>query len=351
LKRALQPVLVSAELWGRNLYGGDRLPTRIYVVNDREDGSDLQPALLRWEVQDEAGNRLAGGSEAFPAVKHSMRRYIEPNILLPADLPTEKVKAKLVLKLTENGVPVSENEYSLLIARKEWNMGRVATDKKILLLDRDNMKQPFDFLRIEYQAVSTVKELVNPKLKADLCIVSGLTACTDEEKEMLRTYQAKGGKLLLLNSKEVAKKLYPEYITGWIIPTEGDIVNMERSEAPLFDGIDVLELRYFNNNKREMPVACHAALKTVRDEHVTELAGQMKIHGYMDDQKPEDRIRKVKAMKGFTLLQIKDGKGLTTISTMCTEKADTDPVAGRLLVNMINDLLLISHPPKHPFDR
>lgn len=50
LKRALQPVLVSAELWGRNLYVGEKLPTRIYVVNDRENGTDLQPSLLRWEI-------------------------------------------------------------------------------------------------------------------------------------------------------------------------------------------------------------------------------------------------------------------------------------------------------------
>ena len=36
---------------GRNLYGGDKLTTRIYVVNDREDGKDLKPSLLRWEIQ------------------------------------------------------------------------------------------------------------------------------------------------------------------------------------------------------------------------------------------------------------------------------------------------------------
>lgn len=63
LKRALQPVLVSAELWGRNLYGGDKLTTRIYVVNDREDGKDLKPSLLRWEIQDETGEKMAWGSE------------------------------------------------------------------------------------------------------------------------------------------------------------------------------------------------------------------------------------------------------------------------------------------------
>ena len=66
LKRALQPVLVSAELWGRNLYAGEKLPTRIYVVNDRENGTDLQPSLLRWEIQDETGKCLASGKEKVP---------------------------------------------------------------------------------------------------------------------------------------------------------------------------------------------------------------------------------------------------------------------------------------------
>ena len=184
-----------------------------------------------------------------------------------------------------------------------------------------------------------MKELVDSKQKAALCIISGLKECTDEEKEMLRSYQFKGGRLLLLNSKEVAKNIYPEYITNWIIPTEGDIVNMERNDASVFDEIDVLELRYFNNNKRENPLACNATLKVNRNENLIELAGQMKIHAYIDGGKPEDRIRKIDSMRGLTLLQIKDGKGLATVSTMCTEKADTDPIAGRLLVNMINDLL------------
>lgn len=339
LKRALQPVLVSAELWGRNLYGGDKLPTRIYVVNDRENGTTLQPTLLRWEVQDETGKKLVWGSEELPAVKHYGRYYMEPNILLPANLPSDKVKAKLVLKLTENGLPVSENEYNLLLARKDWNRNQIAEGKKVLLLDKDGIKNQLDFLCIDYQLVSTINELLDSEQKANLCIISGLTECTTEEKEMIRSYQSQGGKLLLLNSKEVAKTVYPEHITDWIIPTEGDIVNMERSDAPVFDGIDVLELRYFNNNKREIPLACNATLKVNRNENLTELAGQMKIHAYIDGGKPEDRIRKIDSMRGLTLLQIKDGKGTAIVSTMCTEKADTDPIAGKLLVNMIDELL------------
>ena len=184
-------------------------------------------------------------------VKHYARHYIEPNIQLPNTLPANKTKTKLVLKLTENGLPISANEYELLLARKEWNAGQVNNSKKIVLLDKDNTKAVFDFLNIKYQPVSSVKELLDSKLKADLCVISGLTTCNDEEKDLLRAYQSKGGKLLFLNNKETAKTVYPEYITGWIIPTEGDIVIMERNDAPVFNDIDVLELRYFNNNKRD----------------------------------------------------------------------------------------------------
>ena len=339
MQRAMQPVLVSAELWGRNLYAGEKLHTRIYVVNDSEDGRDLLPMALNWSIVDEKGKILASGTEQFPAVEYYGRKYIEPAIVMPSVLPSDKMNVKLKLVLVENGQTLSQNEYDLILANKRWNIAKVSENKKIVLLDKDNTSAVLDFLQVKNQKASSVKELVQIKRKADLCIISGLKECTDDEKTLLRTYQQKGGKLLLLNSKEIAKKVYPEHITGWIIPTEGDIVVMERDDAPVFDGIGVLDLRYFNNNKREIPLACHATLKANRNENVTELAGQMKIHAYIDGGKPEDRIQKIESMRGLTLLQIKDGKGTATVSTLCTEKADTDPIAGKLLVNMINTLV------------
>ena len=76
------------------------------MSNDREDGTDLQPSLLRWEYKMKDGKCLASGSEKIPAVKHYARYYAEPDIQLPANLPADKTKAKLVLKLTENGLPI-----------------------------------------------------------------------------------------------------------------------------------------------------------------------------------------------------------------------------------------------------
>ena len=294
LSRAMQPVLVSAEIWGRNLYGGDSLRTRVCVVNDREDGSDLKPTLLHWQVVDADGRSLASGRETVPSVRHYQRYWLEPHIVMPQ--VSDKQKVRLLLSLSDNDIEISKNEYSLTLAPR-----------------------------------STVIR----KLPKNVRILEAVDSLSPSELNNLRKFVRNGGRLVLLNVKEVARQLYPEYIKGWIIPTEGDICFMEKEDDPVFEGIDPMELRYWNNNRREMPTVCHATLKTVRSENVEELAGQMKIHAYIDGGKPEDRLKRIDQMRGFTLLRIKDGKGTVLVSTMCTDKADTDPIAARLLKNLI----------------
>lgn len=336
LKRALQPVLVSAELWGRHFYNGQKLPTRIYVVDDREDGTALQPTVLDWKIVDGKDNVLKSGKADVPAVEHYGRQYIEPNIILPEQLPAAKTPVKLMLSLSENGKVVSENQYDLLLATKQWTAGHALAGKRINLLAQDGFDSKLDFVGVKYNKVSSVKDLLRGKI--DLCIISGVKSLSADELTAIRNFQKKGGKFLIQNSADIAKTLYPEHIRGIIHPTEGDICFMEREDAKVFDGIGVLELRYFNDNQREIPLACNATLQVNRNANLTELAGQMKIHAYIDGGKPEDRIKRIDTMRGLTLLKISDGKGMAMVSTMCVDKAGTDPVAGRLLVNMIADM-------------
>lgn len=335
LQRALQPVLVSAEIWGRHLYNGQKLPTRIYVVNDRQDGTALQATVLDWKIVDASGNTLKSGKANVPAVAHYGRQFIEPNIILPEQLPSDKSNVKLMLTLTENGKVVSANQYDLLIATKKWSNERMLAGKKINLMEEDGFAGKLDYLGIKYNKVASVKDLL--KGKSDLCIISGVKTLSAEDMALIKKYQEKGGKLLLQNCADLAKALYPDQIRGIIHPTEGDICFMEREDAPVFTGIDPLELRYFNNNQREIPLACNATLQVNRNANLTELAGQMKIHAYVDGSWA-DRSKKINNMRGLTMLKIQQGKGTAMISTMCVGKADTDPVAARLLVNMIADM-------------
>ena len=134
MRRALQPVLVSAEIWGRNLYAGDRLQTRIYVVNDSEDGRDLGETTVKWTLEDRSGKVFANGCEDIPAVEYYGRRYIEPEIRIPAGLPESKMNLVFRLSLLEGDTVLSENEYGLLVARREWVSPPAG--KKIVLVDR-----------------------------------------------------------------------------------------------------------------------------------------------------------------------------------------------------------------------
>lgn len=288
LQKALQPVLVSAELWGRHFYGGTRLPVKVCVVNDHTEGRALEPLSLEWEILSASGIVLSAGSMATDGIGHYGRLWLEPEIVLPDVQGREDASLHLVLK--ENGDTVSENVYELLLASRDWT----GTQGNITVVD---------------------------------------ASCT-EEPAVLRSRVEAGENMLFDNCKELARKVFPEYIKGWIIPSEGDIAFMERPESPVFDGIGHLELRYFNDGRREIPLVCTAALKTERCSQVKELAGQMKIHAYIDGGTADDRLRKIDSMRGFPLVEISAGKGHAIVSAMCLDKAGTDPVAARLKNNI-----------------
>ena len=294
LSRALQPVLISAELWGRHLYGGAPLTTRFYVVNDREDGSNIQPSTIVWKIIDENGNVLKFGEEHVREIAHYEHFWMEPSITMPE--VGSKQNVTLYLSLKENGQEISHNEYALTLAPRI----------EVCMQPAKNMR-----------------------------IIESSDTLTTQQVEELRQFIERGGKAVFLGAKEAARQVFPEYITGWIIPTEGDICYMEQDDDPVFDGIDDMELRYWNDDCREMPRVCSATLKTVRSENVDELAGQMKIHAYIDGGKPEDRIRRIEQMRGYTLLRIHAGRGSAIVSTLCTEKATTDPIAAQMLYNIL----------------
>ncbi|MES1249136.1 MAG: glycoside hydrolase family 2 TIM barrel-domain containing protein, partial [Chitinophaga rupis] len=116
MKRALQPVLVSAELWGRHFYMGRKLPVRVCVVNDQEDGDALPASQLGWSVVDQQGHTLTSGTIAIPGVPHGGRQWVEPGIDLPQANSTGRIDAKLLLTLKTAGAILSTNEYKILLA-------------------------------------------------------------------------------------------------------------------------------------------------------------------------------------------------------------------------------------------
>ncbi len=198
-------------------------------------------------------------------------------------MPENKTGFNLILKLTQYGKTISGNQYQLLAATREWSQPAPVIKGEIVLVDFENMKEVFDSLQITTTVSSSVSDAL--KTKADLYLFAGLDQtknCTTEEIKQIREFVAKGGKVFLIDSEGAAKEMYPKYIRGWIVPTKGDIVNMEILESPLFDGIEPMDLRYFSNNQREIPTVRRAALTTTRNPNVEEQAAHIKIHVYIN---------------------------------------------------------------------
>lgn len=337
MQNSLNPLLVTAELWGRHLYAGSTLPVRFCVVNDLEDGSTLPASTITWSLVS-AGKVLAKGNVDVPAVEHYGRQWMTANINVPADLPESRIDAKLKLELkNKGGVLLSQNDYNMTLATQEWSNNEDLKGKKIVLVDNNNTANVFDQLQIPYTKVATVADAV--KAKADLYVYAGLDDknCSAEDLSNARKLVQTGKNALFLNCEKAMLKMYPEHFTGFLVPTEGDIATMEIPESPVFDNIEKMDLRYFNNNKREIPTVCNASMQTVRSEKVEPLAAQMKIHGYINGDMHK-RSNYVSTIKGFPLLTIRD-QGKVMVSTMRTDKATTDPVAGKLLSNMVSTML------------
>jgi hypothetical protein len=337
MQKAMQPVLVSAELWGRHFYTGTRMPVRFCVINDKEDGTALPASKLRWQLVSNDGSALESGEMPVPQVDHYTRQWLEPQINIPESLPKEKIAGKLLLKLVSNGKTISENYYDVLLANKTGLNAANLSRKKIALYDAGKKISPsLDFLGIKYTASSTLADML--KQKADVYVLAGLDSVTTtaEEIKSIRDLIAGGRKVLLSGSGSIAHILYPEYIRS-LLKVNGEITTMDIPESDIFNGIEPLETRYLNNNKRESPAVISGAYRINRSPNVEALASFIKIHGYLSGQ-VNDRIKRLDQIKGFPIVKIKVNDGEVLLSEIMLDKTITDPIAGKLLVNMLVDL-------------
>ncbi len=119
LSDALQPVLVSAELYGRHFYSGSKTPIRICIVNDSANGMELPPGKLIWQVNS-GTNILATGALATPTVGYYLNVWSEFVLSLSVELPSPRVKATLTLLLEVSGTVQSKNSYDITIATRSW---------------------------------------------------------------------------------------------------------------------------------------------------------------------------------------------------------------------------------------
>ena len=333
VKFALNPVLLSAELFGRNFYAGTKITPQIFIVNNAINTSEISAAKLHWEIIYK-GKILASGMQKTPAVPFYERKSINVPISLPDNLPVQKAYCQLHISLSSDKNIISDNQYDLLITSQKWaKASSITIEKKVAVFDLSGETyKVLDFLGLNYQKLNNLTEI--RLIEMDLLIVANLD--TEEEVpynwEDVRKIAGNGTNVLLIHPGKHLQWLLPDKIES-IYDRKGRIVNMHIPESKVFDGIEPMELAWWQQAGREKPRVCRRSFRLKTHDGIIELANYLRPHVYLS--KPEEQL---KEMSGSPLLQIKEKKGIIIASEMEVNMGVNDPIAARLLMNLINTL-------------
>jgi hypothetical protein len=326
LSDALQPVLVSAELYGRNFYSGSDTPIRVCIVNDSESRKALPPGELIWQVKS-AGSILASGALVTSAVGHYSNVWAEIVLSLSAELPSPRVNATLTLLLEVSGTVQSKNSYDITIGTRSWANEGLKRSPAIL---KSNKSVSSAALPIASREINSFED-AKPE---EVVIVPNAEAVLGDSNLAgeLRRFVISGGRVLLLHAGATLPSLFPDQVKAFRT-CPGEIASMHIPESPVFDGLEPLDLAWFELGEGRVPRACRGVYQIAPRDPVTDVLAQVvDIHAYL--KTPADLAK----FTGSPLVQINIGKGKVIASEMMLLEAPQDPIAGRLLTNLFKAL-------------
>ena len=322
LKMAYQPVLASAELWGRHLYAGDTLDTSVTLINDSTYKETLNAPQV--EVTLLAGDQvLASETLHYDSLPYFKTAAQPLSLTIPTDLPGDRVEAKLVLKVRVDGRVISKNDYDLLLASRAWGQGVTSADTCYYRSGDDTARDLLAQYGLKAEAVDDLSALSgNGRL-----VLSGDVA--DADVAALRAFAEKGGNVILLGQKVLPEQLLPETETTFKEHRQ-EILTMNMPESTVFDGLDVMDPAWFTDG-RHVPYVAFGRYSVDRfSPDVCVLAETLEWHGYIN--KPTD----YKRFGGTPLFSVRVGEGHILVSALRTDAGSFDPVASRLTGNIIS---------------
>jgi beta-galactosidase len=357
LALAYQPVLLSWELWTPQVYAGASIHPVAHVVNDSEDVNAIRNATLVYRLRDGNGREIFTTELKLPEVAYYQTWSKRLDLQLPSNLSTGDyiLSGEIVFE----GRTLSTNYAELFIAGKEWkeSVGAQQSDPVYLFDLAGRTATAFQRLQIPFSPLRNLEK----QLDAARVLVIGenaLSSGTNVVTGALPNFIRAGGRVLCLQQEgaRLDQSWLPESVTFFTdsanAPTyppasrpfrDNMNINPERPNHAVFQGIDRHRLELWSDYTdwdqtrpgfpRLYPVT--AGFKLAKSESLARTA----ILADYD-----------RGLEGIALCEMFSGRGSVVLSAFdLVSRAGLDPIADRMLINLVRYSALTNNHDIHPF--
>jgi hypothetical protein len=352
-----QPVLLSWECWTPDVYAGSVIHPVMHVIDDDDRFRDLRKAIAVYQIQDKTGAIMTTDTLRLPLIKYYGTWEKQLSLKLPALVAVGPYK--LIGKILVADSLVSRNYADLFIADPEYVGSGPLPERRICLYDpAGNTAAAFRKLSIRFRQVTGFNDL-NDSL--DLLVVgeNALNAQVCNDSALIRGFMEGGGRVLCLQQRGArlgkANAFLPNPVNSISMNIDTPVypppprpsyngynVNPERPGNTVFAGISRLNLHYWsdytgwNEHKSGFP-----AIYPVTSGFTLADKDDIATTAVLADYGP--------ALDGIALAEMFAGRGSILLCGLdIVPRAGLDPVAGRILKNMVGYMASKKQHYAHP---
>ena len=337
-----QPVLLSWELWTPQVYSGSTIQPVAHVVNDSDNGENLDRLVLHYRLSDSRSVvRLEGRSE-LPATPYYAARSKRVTVQLPVTLPAgDYVLSGMILR---GGDTLSRNQTKMFVAAPSFVGKTTGLSRRVVVYDSSGLSvRALRRIGIAATVISSVNGLSAGR---DLLIVGAdsWTASLGRDTQRLRAFVAAGGRMIILHQDparfdgrwlpspvriQKGELDHSQVFPGGRPFRNGMAVNPERSGHPVLDGINRERLFLWSDftNWDESKPGFPQVYPVTRGFVLT-------------DPRTLDRAAVIAnydhGLEGIAIAELFEGSGSVMMTGLdLVNRSGIDPVADRLLANLI----------------
>ncbi|AKJ65159.1 glycoside hydrolase family 2 protein [Kiritimatiella glycovorans] len=328
-RSAYADVLISARFRNRHVYAGNGIRGELVVVNDSNRFRDLSRLTCTMELRDAGGRRLGRRRFELPDCPYFRKSTAEFSFPIARDRETDRGPCRLELSLRSGDRIVARNHYRILVGPKRIDRPFEGQRRELVVLQNSPLNEYLNRRGIRFRTgMKSTAHHQGPRLdpQKDVMLISGPPAPRHDTNRgrILDYFVRTGGRLVLLETGDAAD-LFPDDGILKYIPRNVEQANIEETEHPLYKGLRHGDLKWWNSEWSGPKVALGTYELEWDAPNLVPLAEDIRTHAYG-----------WKGPKTYPCFLYRSGEGEALVCELRASAWKTDPLAERLLSNLLD---------------